>query len=133
EESEISDAITAYGSVIADPGEVRVLSVQFESRIVRVTVTPGQEVEADAEVIQLEASPDTKVALKDAQNALGAAGRDLEQIKQRYEQQLATQQDLSAAELSLKSAQLKVQSLIERGADKAQQVKAPMAGVVSKM
>src|SRR5262249_50714725 len=67
-EGEIADTIAAYGSVIADPGEVRVLSVPFEARVGRVLVTPGQEVSADMETLVLEASPDTKVALKDAQN-----------------------------------------------------------------
>ncbi len=132
-QAEISDVITAYGSVIADPGDVRVLSVEFESHVVRVMVTPGQEIAEGAEVIQLEASPDAKVALTDAQNAFDAASRDLDQTKQRFEQHLATSQDLSSAQLTLKSAQLKLQSLVERGVDKPQHLKAPMAGVISKV
>ena len=76
-QGDIAETFTAYGSVIADPGEVRVLSVQYESRIARVLATPGQSIDAGAEVISIEPSPDTRVALEDARNAADAAAHDL--------------------------------------------------------
>jgi RND family efflux transporter MFP subunit len=130
---ELSDTLTAYGSVIADPGEVRVLSVQFESRVTRVLVTPGEQVEAYAEVMIVEASPDTKVALEDARNAADAAKRDLQQTQQKFEQHLATNQELSQAQETSRAANLKLQSMLERGVDEPQHLKSPMAGVVNKV
>ena len=38
----ITETAVAYGTVAAQPGEVRVLSVPFESRVARVLVTAGR-------------------------------------------------------------------------------------------
>src|SRR6185503_1486188 len=39
----ISETITAYGSIVAQPGEVRIISVPFESRIGKVLVSAGEQ------------------------------------------------------------------------------------------
>src|SRR5690242_12012825 len=132
-QGEISDTLIAYGSVIADPGEVRVLSMQFESRVARVLVTPGQQVDANAEVMTIEASPDTRVALEDARNAAESANRDLQQTQQKFAQHLATNQELLQAQQTAKAADVKLQSMLERGEDKPEHLKSPMAGVVNKV
>jgi membrane fusion protein, multidrug efflux system len=129
----ISETITAYGTVSADPAEVRVLSVPFESRVGRVLATPGQQVSPDSEVLQLDASPDAQVAMQDAKNSFEAAGRDLQQTEQRFADHLATNQEISAAQQALKSAKLKLDSLEERGVGKTQHLKPPLAGVVNKV
>jgi RND family efflux transporter MFP subunit len=130
---DVTETFAAYGSVIADPGDVRVLSVQYESRVSRVLVTPGQPIDAGAELIAIEPSPDTKVSLQDAQNAADAAARDLKQTQAKFNEHLATNQELTQSQESEKAANLKLQSLLERGVDKPQQLKSPMAGVVSKV
>jgi RND family efflux transporter MFP subunit len=132
-QDQISQTITAYGTVTADPAEVRILSVPFESRIGRVLVTPGQQVSADTEVIQLDASPDTQVAFQDAKNAFEAATRDLQQTEQRFADHLATNQELSQTQQALKSSKLKLSSLTERGVGSTQHLHPPMAGVVNKI
>src|SRR4051794_29073153 len=62
----IARTITAYGSVVAQAGNVRVLSVPFEARVVKAVAVAGQQVPADAEVIRVEASPDALVSLEEA-------------------------------------------------------------------
>src|SRR4051812_48474415 len=50
----IRETAVAYGVVVAQAGEVRAVSVPFESRVVRVMVTPGESVEAGRELVRVE-------------------------------------------------------------------------------
>lgn len=132
-QGDLTQTFTAYGSVTADPGDVRVLSVQYESRVVRVLVTSGQPIKSGTELIALEPSPDTREALLDAQNAAAAAERNLKQIQDQFNAHLATNQDLAQSQEAQRSANLKLQSMLERGVDKPQQLQAPTSGIVSKI
>jgi membrane fusion protein (multidrug efflux system) len=129
----ISETVKAYGSVIAEAGNVQSQSVPFEARVVRVLVTPGQSVEPGAELIQLEASADALIALQEAKNAVEGATNDLKQVQQRFADHLATNQELSTAQQALQTAKLKRQSLTERGVGESNTLKAKSAGIVSKV
>ena len=69
---------SAFGTVTAEPGETHVVSVAFECRVVRTRVTPGQIVPADAAVVQVEPSPDVRLAVAEADRAVTATAADLE-------------------------------------------------------
>ena len=129
----ISRYVTLYGTVVAPASEVRAVSVPYESRITRMLAMPGEIVAAGTPLIELEASPATLIALEDARNAASAARRDLELVKGRFEQKLATSQELYAAENNSRSAQLKLKSLQQAGAGGPQQIKSESAGVVGKI
>ncbi len=132
QEKSISQSVTAYGSVIAQPGEVKIVSVPFESRIGHLLVTPGQQVEANTALLELDASPDTQLAVQEARNAVGAGTRDVQQTQLRFDQHLTTNQELSQAQQSLENAKLKLDSLEKRGAGGPQKPATEFAGVVSK-
>jgi membrane fusion protein, multidrug efflux system len=132
-ESSIAETIIAYGIVVSELGEVRVVSVASEVIVVRVLVTPGQEVAAGAPLIDIEASPATMLQLREAHNAAIAAQKDLEQVQQRYQQHLATNQELYTAQNALRLAEAKLQSLESSGAGKARHLKTDAPGVVSKV
>ena len=129
----IQETIIAYGTVVAPPSEVRVVSVPFESRVTKILVAPGQVVEGGASLGVVEASAATVLAVQEARNALAAAQRDLELVRQRYEQKLATNTELYAAQNALQSAQARLQSLEQGGAAGPRQLKAEAPGVVSKV
>jgi RND family efflux transporter MFP subunit len=129
----ISETFSVYGTVTAPPGEVRALSVPFESHVVRVLVTPGQQVTAGTGIIQVEAGPDALVALQEAKNAFDVATRDLNQVQQRFADHLATNQELSQAQQLVQSAKLKLESLVQRGVGQSHELKAPATGLVSKV
>jgi membrane fusion protein (multidrug efflux system) len=129
----ITETVTAYGTVIAQPAEVQVISAGFECRVTRILVSPGQQVAAGADVIQVEASPDVLITLQEAKNAFAGAERDLAQAQQRFKQHLATNTDLAQAEQALQSAKLKLDNLTQRGVGIAQTFKARIAGIVSKI
>jgi RND family efflux transporter MFP subunit len=98
-----------------------------------VVTTPGQEISTDTELLQIEASPDTAVAFQDAKNSYESAQKDLEQTQQRFNDKLATNQELSGAQQTAKAAKLKLDSMVERGVGKQQHLTSPVAGMVSKL
>src|SRR5262249_8659131 len=130
----ISRAIVAYGAVVAQPGNVRILSAAFEARVDNVLVAAGHPVGAGADVIEIEPSLDAVVGIAEAKNSLAAAQRDLKQTEQRFADHLATNSELSQAQQTLQSAQLKLDSLVQRGAGAgSQKLKSPVAGIISKI
>lgn len=129
----IEEQVIVYGTVVSQLGEVRAISVAFESRIGRVLVTPGQQVSVGTPLIAIEPSPATLLALQEARTAVDAAERDLKQVQQRYEQKLATNQELNAAQTALLSAQTKLNNLLKTGAATPQQLKSDTNGIVSKV
>lgn len=129
----IIETVTAYGTVAAQPGEVRALSVPFESRVVRVPAVPGQTVAPGAEIVHVEASPDALVALQEAKVAVEAATRDLKQAEERFAAHLATNQELSTARQAVTIAQLKLDSLVQRGVGQPHHLKSDIAGIITKV
>jgi membrane fusion protein (multidrug efflux system) len=129
----IADDVVAYGAITAPTSEVRVVSVPFESRLVKILVVPGQSVTTGMPLIEIEASPATKLALEDARNTLAATQRDLELVRQRFQEKLATNSELFTAENNIKTAQAHLKSLEQSGADGQRQLKAEAPGIVSKI
>jgi RND family efflux transporter MFP subunit len=128
----IAQAITAYGTIVAQPGNVRVLSMPFELRVAKVLVTAGEQVAAGDDVISIEPSPDTIQALQETRATAIAAEKELTQTEQRFKDQLATNAELLTAQEATEVAKLKLKSLTDRGAEKAQMLKAGATGVVNK-
>ncbi len=122
-----------YGSIVAEPSDLHIQSVPFESRIVRVLVTAGQDIAPDTVTVQLEASPDALLSLEEASKQLEFAQKDFDQVQQRVKDRLATNQELSQAQQTLDAAKLKHKSLIDRGVGKPHELKAAIKGNVSKI
>ncbi len=132
---ELSQPLVAYGSVTAQPGEIAVLSVPFESRVIHLRVTAGQAVDKDAELIDVEPSPEAKLVLKEAENAVQSTGKDLAQVQQRFDLKLATNTELATAQQAVQSAQVRLDSLNKnRGQDDSHRsLKSAAAGIVAKV
>ena len=130
----VSQTITAYGSVTAEPGAVAVLSVSVECRVVHLRVAGGQTVEAGAAVVEVEPSPDAKFQLRDAQTALATAKGAAANVHQRFDLKLATTADVQTADAAVATAQQKLDDLTQRGAGEAHRViNADAPGVVAKV
>jgi len=127
----IDRKITAYGIVTAQPGDMSVLSVAFESRVKKVLVAAGQRIDAGTPVIELEPSPDTQLQMLQAKSAVVSATQDFEQTQRRFTDHLATNQDLLQSRQNLQQAQLKLDSLQKAGAGGSMQLKA--GGLVAKI
>jgi membrane fusion protein (multidrug efflux system) len=128
----IEETVSAFGTVIASPEDIRTISVPFECRVRRVRAVAGQAVEASTKLIDVEPSPDAALALSEARSTQQAAERDLAQVQQRLEMKLATKAELSAAQQAMQLAQSRLDSLEKRGL-RARDLIAGLSGLVSRV
>ena len=73
--------VVAYGVVRAAPEAVHVFSVPFESRVRRLLVTPGQAVAEGTALLEVDPSPGTLLAVKQAHSTVEASLKKLAQAK----------------------------------------------------
>lgn len=130
----LSQTATAYGNIAAEPGAIEVLSAPVETRVLDLRVAPGQSVQKDELVVDVEPSMDEKLKFLDAQNGFANAKRDLANVKQRFEMKLATTTEMQQAQQSVQIAKAKLDDLQKRGAGESHQsLKATSSGVVWKI
>ena len=133
EKSSISETAIAFGTVVAQPGEVLSVSVEYECRVVRLLIASGEQVEKGESLIEIEPSPDAKLQLIEANAEKESAEQELAQVEQRFALKLAVNQDLQTARRAAQSARVKLQSLQSRGLAGRQQLKAELSGVAGKI
>ena len=129
----IAEKLTAYGSVIAQPGKTHSVTVGFETRVRHVLVAPGQLVNEDDPLVEVEGSPAAQLQLQQAKNAAEIATRDLKQAQERFNLKLATNQDMSTAEKAARDAQTQLTALQSAGAGGDNRIKSNLTAVVSKV
>jgi membrane fusion protein (multidrug efflux system) len=132
-EGTINVTVTAFGTVEAAQGATQTFSVPFESRVMRVLVVSGQQVESEDPLVELEPSPDTQLRLEQAYQERDAAKNQRDLARQRLEMKLSTRQDLLQAEQTLAAAELLVQSMESRGMARRQTIRANLRGIVSRV
>jgi RND family efflux transporter MFP subunit len=130
ERKQIAATVTAFGSVVAQPNELVSVSVQYESKVSHLLVSAGELVKGGQPLIEVEPSPDTKLALADARSAAESAKFQLERTQTSFEMKLAVNAELQQARQAARDADAKLESLIGRGAGEAATLKAETAGVL---
>ena len=133
ERKTITEKVIAYGSVVAQPGKTHSMSVAFETRVRHILVAPGQFVQENDPLTEVELSPGAQVQFQQAKNAAEAARKELKQTQDRFNLKLATNQDLSAAEKTARDAEAQLTSLQRAGAGGDNRIHADMAGVIAKV
>jgi membrane fusion protein, multidrug efflux system len=133
ENKAITEKITVYGSVIAQPGKTHSVSVAFETRVQHILVAPGQFVREDDPLTEIEPSPAAQLQFQQAKNAAETAQKELKQTQARFNLKLATNQDLSAAEKTARDAAAQLSALQRAGAGGDNRIHADMAGVIAKV
>ncbi|MEA3186404.1 MAG: rane fusion protein multidrug efflux system [Chthoniobacter sp.] len=133
EKLSISETDTAYGTVVAQPGEVQSVSVEYESRVVRLLIASGQQVEKDQALIEIEPSPDAKLQFNEATAENESSQQELAQVERSFAMKLAVNSDLQTAKRAAQSAQTKLKSLQSRGLAGRQKLKAEVSGVAGKI
>ena len=100
--------------------------------MLRVAVTPGEQVHAGDALIEFGASATTSGAYQQAVTALGLARTQRAHTAQLLAQQLATRDQLAQADKAVSDAQETVDTLTAQGANRPQStLTAPFDGVVS--
>jgi len=133
ERKTITEKVIVYGSVVAQPGKTHSLSVAFETRVRHVLVAPGQFVQENDPLVEIELSPGAQVQFQQAKNAAEAARKELKQTQERFNLKLATNQDLSAAEKTARDAEAQLSALQRAGAGGDNRIHSDMAGVIAKV
>src|SRR5437660_4809440 len=133
ERKTIAEKVTVYGSVVAQPGKTHSVSVAFETRVRHILVAPGQFVQENDPLTEIEPSPAAQLQFQQAKNASEAAQKELKQTRERFDLKLATNQDLSAAEKTARDAEAQLTTLQRAGAGGDNRIPAGQAGVVAKV
>ncbi len=131
EKSTIAATITAYGTVVAQSDQLLSVSVQYESKVMRLLVSAGETVEEGQALIEVEPSPDTKLQLAEATSAADSAQIQLEQAQNRFSMKLALNQELQLAKQAARDSAATLSSLTARGAGDRIILKAEASGQVS--
>lgn len=131
--STIEETITVYGTVIAQLGETQVISVPYESRVSRLRVTAGEQVQANTPLLDIEPSAASRAQLKQAQDMAATAQKELEQVQEQYDQRLATNSQLLSAKQSFQTAQRTLDTLDKQGVGQNSTLTAQAAGIIRKV
>ena len=133
ERKTITEKVIVYGSVVAQPGKTHSVSVAFETRVRHILVAPGQFVQENDPLIEIELSPAAQVQFQQAKNAAEAARQELKQTQERFNLKLATNQDLSGAEKTARDAEAQLTALQRAGAGGDSRIHSDMSGVIAKV
>ena len=133
ERKTITEKVIVYGSVVAQPGKTHSVSIAFETRVRHILVAPGQFVQENDPLIEIELSPGAQVQFQQAKNAAEAARKELKQTQERFNLKLATNQDLSAAEKTARDAQAQLTALQRAGAGGDNRIHSDISGVIAKV
>src|SRR5437868_10153726 len=129
----ITEKVIVYGSVVAQPGKTHSVSIAFETRVRHILVAPGQFVQENDPLIEVELSPGAQVQFQQAKNAAEAARKELKQTQERFNLKLATNQDLSAAEKTARDAEAQLTALQRAGAGGDNRIHSDISGVIAKV
>jgi RND family efflux transporter MFP subunit len=129
----IAETLAVFGLVVPAPSGDRVTAAPYDCLVRRVCASVGTPVSAGDVLLEIEPSPDTKLACATARHALELAAKILAATQERFDLKLTTRTDLLAAQQAEKDARLKVESLQARGLDGDGRILASTSGVVTRL
>jgi len=130
QKSEISETLTAYGTVLPWPDKLQTISVPYTSRIEKILVNEGQPFQKGDVLLLLKTADDATLQLQQAKVELKAAQHEQQLVQERLNLKLATQMELATAKLRTEQAKVMIANLAERGINQNHQLKADHAGIV---
>ncbi len=131
--SQIQETITVYGTVVAQPGETRIVSVPFESRVGRLFVTAGEQVKPGTPLVEIGPSAASRLQLQQAHDAESTAQKELQQVQEEFDQRLATNSQLLAAKQAFQAAHLTLQNLEQQGVGRTTTLTAQSNGIIRQL
>jgi membrane fusion protein (multidrug efflux system) len=123
--------VSGYGTVVPELGATMNLNFPKAGRVTRLFVSPGQQVNRGADLLEITTDPAGTLAYSQAENAAVYARGELDRIKSLFERQLATRSQVESAHRALKDAEeaLAAQSALGQGA-RQDKLKSPFNGTV---
>ncbi|HEY5105667.1 MAG TPA: efflux RND transporter periplasmic adaptor subunit [Caulobacteraceae bacterium] len=127
----IEDSVSAYGVIAGSAAASRTVSTPRAVIVRAVLVGPGQPVAAGAPLVLVENTPATQLMFRQAADAEAFAAKDLARVQRLYDQHLAANDQLTAAQKTVADAKAAVAAQVAAGAGKTSQtLTAPVAGIV---
>jgi RND family efflux transporter MFP subunit len=130
----ISETLTVYGQVQADPDTVQTISLLHDGLITRVAVDPGQRVKRGETLLELATSPGAHMEYLKARSAVDYALSELTRQQRLLKEQLATKAQVETARNALQDALAGLHTLEAQGQSKARdKVLAPTDGIITQL
>lgn len=129
----IAQTIEVFGVVAAAPSGEQVLAAPYDLLVRKINVSAGSTVAAGDVLLEVEPSPDAKLAADSARSLSALATKALAAVQERYDLKLANRQELLTARQAAEDAKLKADSFTARGLGGDGRITAAAAGVVSKL
>ncbi|WP_303286824.1 efflux RND transporter periplasmic adaptor subunit [Marinobacter sp. SS8-8] len=134
EQQQVSETLTAYGTLDPDPDQVLSLSLPHAGLINRVWVRLGQRVKSGDSLLEVITAPDARMQYLQAQSAVDYAQRELDRQQRLLGEQLATKAAVDAARKNLQDARATLEALKQRGQGlEKETLRAPMDGIVTRL
>jgi membrane fusion protein (multidrug efflux system) len=130
----ISETLTVYGQVQADPDTVQTISLLHDGLVTRVAVVPGQRVKRGETLLELATSPGAHMDYLKARSAVDYAQSELARQQRLLKEQLTTNAQVEAARNALQDARAGLQALEAQGQNKTRdKVSSPAAGIITQL
>lgn len=124
--------LVAYGEAAPATQAVRSLTLAQPGQVAAVLVTAGQPVRRGQPILRFATAPASNAAYAQAQSAVTVAAGALTHTRQLFSEQLATRDQVAAAEKALTDARANLAALAKDGAQRPVAVlAAPFDGVVA--
>jgi RND family efflux transporter MFP subunit len=130
----VSRTVEAYGVIAGSAAAIHTVSAARDVIVQQVLVSPGQAVAAGAPLVAVGDTPASGLVYRQAADAVTYANRDLARVRRLYDEQLAANDQLLAAQKALADAQAALVAQATAGGGRARQaVVTPIAGVVAQV
>jgi membrane fusion protein, multidrug efflux system len=131
---EVSETLTTFGVLDADPDQVLSLSLPHAGLINRVWVRLGQRVKSGDKLAEVITAPDARMQYLQAQSAVDYALREQERQQRLLSEQLTTKSQLDAAKKNVQDANATLDALTKRGQGVESEIlSAPMDGIITRL
>ena len=128
----VTPTALAYGQVTSSPGKTQVLLVQRDGVFKSVNVREGEIVRAGQPLMTIATTVANAAAYTQAKAALEFAKTDYELVQRRFNNKLATNDDVAGKRKALSDAQLALDQQEKLGAGASEEtIRAPFDGVIS--
>jgi RND family efflux transporter MFP subunit len=131
---QVTETVIAFGTVAADPNSQFVVVSPIDGIVRKLNAYQGQVVQAGDVVAEIEPGPVARAQFAQLQTAVTNAEQQLEHVRRLFAQQLATKDQVAAAEQALADARAQLEAQKALGAGEEQVVlRAPKTGIVTNL
>lgn len=130
----IRETLHVYGIVLPDPDQSISLSLSHGGYITRVWCRLGQRIKKGDKLLELDASPSSRMQFIQAQRDVDFSRQELAHQQRLKKEQLATRAQVEVAQKALLDAQTNVAALRKQGLEKTHEtIVAPMDGIITQL